>query len=428
MVEHLDGVKPPAELEADWKLVRHTRDDALRALRSKPDEDGDRWLVVTPGRLCGSDPDPSQDALTWFHTWVTAGYHVGPAASSTTTNGTHAQPSTSTKTDCSLIDWGKAYDGRQRSASPPDRFDLLTAAGLCAERLKKVVCIGLATSERDPEWIPVLRWGMLELDEAVAWACTFGWPNAETAAGWAMDLGGIDLVSKTATRSYPTWLEHSIDVSARVRRDFLMMFDRDAYNRCDTYSAEMVVNPDIEIAPEVIGQFREWGERGGLFARADELPALAELEMNQLGRVNIRIAPVPSSRATVREAIRSTANRIPTRADGDNVRPRTPDTLPVDSPAGESQEREGDESGAVSPKKKKLAWLGPAMLLKQEHPDWSDATVAKTVGTHPSSLSRNATYKKAAAIARGDANVRPSGFKKDDGDVEGIHYDADPEF
>lgn len=65
----------------------------------------------------------------------------------------------------------------------------------------------------------------------------------------------------------------------------------------------------------------------------------------------------------------------------------------------------------------KLERLAIAMLQVQSHPDWSDATIAKSVGVHKSTLSRNKTYKIAAELARNsEQNLasRPRGFTKVD--------------
>lgn len=64
-------------------------------------------------------------------------------------------------------------------------------------------------------------------------------------------------------------------------------------------------------------------------------------------------------------------------------------------------------------KVKKLRWLAEAMALVQEYPDWSDARIAKEVGRSPSTLSKNATYQKAAATARVTAPP-PKGYKRYD--------------
>ena len=56
------------------------------------------------------------------------------------------------------------------------------------------------------------------------------------------------------------------------------------------------------------------------------------------------------------------------------------------------------------------------MLLVQEHPDWSDAQIAREVGKHPSTLSRDKTYQAAAPMARGDKSDRRRGHIKVDPD------------
>jgi hypothetical protein len=56
--------------------------------------------------------------------------------------------------------------------------------------------------------------------------------------------------------------------------------------------------------------------------------------------------------------------------------------------------------------------LATAMCLVQEHPDWSDRTIAKSAGyeTH-SALSKSKTYQTAAAMARGQRTDLPRGSK-----------------
>lgn len=57
-------------------------------------------------------------------------------------------------------------------------------------------------------------------------------------------------------------------------------------------------------------------------------------------------------------------------------------------------------------------WLAKAMLVVQDHPEWSDRRVAQEVGKSPSTLSRNALYQQAAMRAR-QASSRPAvkGYK-----------------
>lgn len=65
----------------------------------------------------------------------------------------------------------------------------------------------------------------------------------------------------------------------------------------------------------------------------------------------------------------------------------------------------------------KLEWLAKAILTLQEHPDWSSAEIAKKVGKHRSTLSRNSIYKTAAALARGQRTDLPSGYLTVDPDT-----------
>ena len=51
------------------------------------------------------------------------------------------------------------------------------------------------------------------------------------------------------------------------------------------------------------------------------------------------------------------------------------------------------------------------MLTVQDHPDWSDAVIARTVDVHPGQLTakRSPQYQAAAAMARGKKHDRTKG-------------------
>jgi hypothetical protein len=81
-------------------------------------------------------------------------------------------------------------------------------------------------------------------------------------------------------------------------------------------------------------------------------------------------------------------------------------------------------------KEKQIEWLTKAMFLVQDHPDWSDARIAKAVGKHKSTLSRNQTYRRAAAMARGSKEDRHRGHKTvnpDTGQLDVVAYTKDPD-
>lgn len=67
-----------------------------------------------------------------------------------------------------------------------------------------------------------------------------------------------------------------------------------------------------------------------------------------------------------------------------------------------------DDTGS-SKKERQLRWLAEAMLLVRDHPDWSDAEIARKVKKAGSTLSRSEEYQAAAAMARGDKANRPPG-------------------
>jgi hypothetical protein len=80
-----------------------------------------------------------------------------------------------------------------------------------------------------------------------------------------------------------------------------------------------------------------------------------------------------------------------------------------------------------------LKWLADALLLRREHPDWSDAKIARSVGKDPGTLSRNKVYKSAATkLTQGSTTDRPKGFRtvnKKSGavDVEAVAPESAPE-
>ncbi len=93
---------------------------------------------------------------------------------------------------------------------------------------------------------------------------------------------------------------------------------------------------------------------------------------------------------------------------------------PMSSNATSNQNDNEDEpiklTSLVSKSNEKLRWLAQALFLVQEHPDWSDAEIARQVGKHKSTLSRDEIYQAAAALARGNKN-----------DVRRGHVSIDPE-
>jgi len=101
-------------------------------------------------------------------------------------------------------------------------------------------------------------------------------------------------------------------------------------------------------------------------------------------------------------------------------------------PAGEL-DTEKDSSNTERKKtkrEKQQEWLANAMLLLRDHPDWSDAKIAREVGKSPSTLCRNPEYKAAAARSRGSKSNIVKGHKTVDSesgmtDVEAYASDAE---
>lgn len=55
-------------------------------------------------------------------------------------------------------------------------------------------------------------------------------------------------------------------------------------------------------------------------------------------------------------------------------------------------------------------WLASAMLLVNDHPDWSNARIAEEVGKSRSTLSRSKYYREAARLARAPVRTPRRGF------------------
>ena len=67
------------------------------------------------------------------------------------------------------------------------------------------------------------------------------------------------------------------------------------------------------------------------------------------------------------------------------------------------------ESPASKRHKDKIEWLSKAIVLVNEHPEWTDAKIAETVKRHPAQLTRSKMFQRAALLARGDKGSLPGG-------------------
>lgn len=76
---------------------------------------------------------------------------------------------------------------------------------------------------------------------------------------------------------------------------------------------------------------------------------------------------------------------------------------------GEDEAEATKPTGATSKREQRAQWLAQAMLLVRDHPDWSDAEIARRVGKDKSTLSRSKEYQAAAAMARGVKDARHRG-------------------
>ena len=98
---------------------------------------------------------------------------------------------------------------------------------------------------------------------------------------------------------------------------------------------------------------------------------------------------------------------------------------------GQSDAAGNEATELVGKKEKQLKWLAEAMVLVQEHPDWSDARIAEAVEKHKSTLSRNPFYRIAAAMARGSKEDRHRGHRTvnpDTGQLGVEAYTEDPDW
>lgn len=95
----------------------------------------------------------------------------------------------------------------------------------------------------------------------------------------------------------------------------------------------------------------------------------------------------------------------------------------------------GQQGGTSEPEtgpEGRMVRLAKAMLHVQDHPEWSDRTIASKLGVSPSTLSRDRTYRAAAAAARGQVSHvrRGISLKHDDGQftIDGVdELETDPE-
>jgi hypothetical protein len=99
--------------------------------------------------------------------------------------------------------------------------------------------------------------------------------------------------------------------------------------------------------------------------------------------------------------------------------------------AGQKVDDAGKPAAPATSAEKQAKWLGMALLLVKDHPDWSDAEIARRVGVHPSTLSRCPVYQVAAALARGSKVDIPQGHVRVDPttgqqDVEAYSDSDDP--
>lgn len=82
----------------------------------------------------------------------------------------------------------------------------------------------------------------------------------------------------------------------------------------------------------------------------------------------------------------------------------------------------------ASKRRDRAKWLGEALILLKDHPEWSDAEIARKVGIHPGNLSRCLEFQMLTQLSRGAPSDRPAGAANIDPDtgqrdVDGIVND-----
>lgn len=77
----------------------------------------------------------------------------------------------------------------------------------------------------------------------------------------------------------------------------------------------------------------------------------------------------------------------------------------LDSPAGDPHDTRREARNG-----NRMEWLAMAMLMVRDHPDWSDAEIARRVEKNAGTLSRSKEYQTAASLARGSKTDRPAGY------------------
>ncbi len=88
----------------------------------------------------------------------------------------------------------------------------------------------------------------------------------------------------------------------------------------------------------------------------------------------------------------------------------------IDAAQGDDEAEANKPTGPTSKREQRAQWLAQVMLLVRDHPNWSDAEIARRVDKHKSTLSRSKEYQAAAAMARGVKEDRHRGHISVDAD------------
>jgi len=121
---------------------------------------------------------------------------------------------------------------------------------------------------------------------------------------------------------------------------------------------------------------------------------------------------VPPEEAAAAES----TGTVATEAGADVAQTDTGDASDTEAePSRDSVSRVAGKGGrTITKSEEKAEWLAKAMLLVRDHPEWSDAEIARRVGRHKSTLSRSREYKAAAGMARESKKDPPPGHTEID--------------
>ncbi|QDT19206.1 hypothetical protein [Gimesia chilikensis] len=94
-------------------------------------------------------------------------------------------------------------------------------------------------------------------------------------------------------------------------------------------------------------------------------------------------------------------------------------------PQGKTKNQKPAKKSGRPPKDQQQKWLGEALLILADNPDWTNVKIAKAVGVTPSTLGRNQVWKNARKANAGDGPTKGHVSNDRNGSpyVDGEYYD-----